>query len=82
MTKYKLNARIFGAGGIIVIIIILGIPALLFLVGDTGDFTLPANIVQPTGDFPRTGIMFLAIAGAVGVILYIRIILKSGKKNT
>ena len=80
MTKFNLNARIIGGGGIIVIILLLGVPAILFLTGDTGDFTLPANLVQPTGDFPRTGIFFLAVAGAVGIIVYIRI-LRTRKKT-
>ncbi len=79
MTKFKFNARFIGAGGLLVMIILLGIPAVLFLISEDNDFILPANLVQPTGDFPREGIFYLAIAGAVGVILYIRII-RSRKK--
>ena len=72
MTKFKLNARLFGGFGLFIIFVIIIIP--LYLVAlQSGIGQLPTNLIQVEqgvrGEFPINPIPFVIVGGIAGVAI-------------
>jgi len=70
MTKFKLNARIFGGLTILTVMIIIAIPILFALSASDFSVEVQQNLVRPIPLEVKNSVGFLVVAGATAIVLY------------
>lgn len=70
MTKFKLNARIFGGLTILTVMIIIAIPILFAVVASDFSTEVQQNLIRPIPFEIKSGVGFLVVAGSTGIFLY------------
>ncbi len=72
MTKFKLNARLFGGFGLFLIFVIIIIPLYLIAL-ESGIGQLPTNLIQTEqgvrGEFPINPVPFVIVGGIAGIAI-------------
>jgi len=72
MTKFKLNARLFGGFGLFLIFVIIIIP-LYIIALESGIGQLPTNLIQTElgvrGEFPLNPVPFIIVGGIAGIAI-------------
>jgi len=85
MTKFKLNARLFGGFGLFLIFIIIIIP-LYIIALDSGIGQLPTNLIQTEqgvrGEFPLNPIPFIMVGGIAGLAIIFIFIAKKRRARS
>jgi len=85
MTKFKLNARLFGGFGLFLIFLIIIIP--LYIVAlQSGIGQLPTNIIQTEqgvrGEFPINPVPFVIVGGIAGIAIIFIFIAKKRRARS
>ncbi len=85
MTKFKLNARLFGGFGLFLIFIIIIIP-LYIIALDSGIGQLPTNLIQTEqgvrGEFPLNPVPFVIVGGIAGLAIVFIFIAKKRRARS
>jgi len=85
MTKFKLNARLFGGIGLFIIFVIIIIPLYLIAL-ESGVGQLPTNLIQTEqgvrGEFPINPIPFIMVGGIAGVAIIFIVIAKKRRARS
>jgi len=85
MTKFKLNARLFGGFGLFIIFVIIIIPLYLIAL-ESGIGQLPTNIIQTEEgvriDQPINPIPFIMVGGIAGVAIIFILIAKKRRARS
>ena len=85
MTKFKLNARLFGGFGLFLIFIIIIIP-LYIIALDSGIGQLPTNLIQTEqgvrGEFPLNPVPFVIVGGIAGLAIIFIFIAKKRRARS
>ncbi len=85
MTKFKLNARLFGGFGLFLIFIIIIIP-LYIIALDSGIGQLPTNLIQTEegvrGEFPINPVPFVIVGGIAGLAIIFIFIAKKRRARS
>lgn len=85
MTKFKLNARLFGGFGLFIIFVIIIIPLYLIAL-ESGIGQLPTNLIQTEqgvrGEFPINPIPFVMVGGIAGLAIIFIVIAKKRRARS
>jgi len=85
MTKFKLNARLFGGIGLFIIFLIIIIPLYLIAL-ESGIGQLPTNIIQTEEgvriDQPINPIPFIMVGGIAGVAIIFILLAKKRRARS
>ncbi len=85
MTKFKLNARLFGGFGLFLIFVIIIIPLYLIAL-ESGIGQLPTNLIQTEqgvrGEFPLNPIPFIMVGGIAGIAIIFIFIAKKRRARS
>jgi len=85
MTKFKLNARLFGGIGLFIIFVIIIIPLYLIAL-ESGVGQLPTNLIQTEqgvrGEFPINPIPFVIVGGIAGIAIIFIVIAKKRRARS
>ncbi len=85
MTKFKLNARLFGGFGLFLIFVIIIIP-LYIIALESGVGQLPTNLIQTEqgvrGEFPLNPVPFVIVGGIAGIAIIFIFIAKKRRARS
>ncbi len=86
MTKFKLNARLFGGFGLFLIFVIIIIPLYLVALQSGGIGQLPTNLIQTEqgvrGEFPLNPVPFVIVGGIAGLAIIFIFIAKKRRARS